>query len=127
MCTVTRPGLASIASSTAVELLVSMIQHPKGYVQVLLNYIRPFTHNVSIHAPPPPSNTDFGDTHESTLGLVPHQIRGYLAQFRNLSIIGAAYSKCTGCSETVNRQTFSRDKRLMKIIPGAQCIREAGL
>ena len=30
MCTVTRPGLASIAAATAVELLVSMLQHPDG-------------------------------------------------------------------------------------------------
>ncbi|KIJ65777.1 hypothetical protein HYDPIDRAFT_27010 [Hydnomerulius pinastri MD-312] len=88
MCTVTRPGLASIASSTAVELLVSLLQHPEG-----------------LHAPPPPPQTDgkLADPSESgsVLGLVPHQLRGFLAQFRNLPITGAAYDKCTGCSETV--------------------------
>ncbi|KAG1794210.1 uncharacterized protein HD556DRAFT_1371621 [Suillus plorans] len=88
MCTVTRPGLASIAASTAVELLVSLLQHPDG-----------------LHAPPPPlqANGAAADpsTSDSVLGLVPHQLRGFLAQFRNLPIIGAAYDKCTGCSETV--------------------------
>ncbi|KAG2153424.1 hypothetical protein DEU56DRAFT_868769 [Suillus clintonianus] len=88
MCTVTRPGLASIAASTAVELLVSLLQHPDG-----------------IHAlpPPPQANGAAADpsTSGSVLGLVPHQLRGFLAQFRNLPITGAAYDKCTGCSETV--------------------------
>jgi ubiquitin-like modifier-activating enzyme ATG7 len=28
-------------------------------------------------------------------------MRGYLAQFRNIHIVGAAYNRCTGCSETV--------------------------
>ncbi|KAH7883150.1 hypothetical protein F5I97DRAFT_1902440 [Phlebopus sp. FC_14] len=88
MCTVTRPGLASIASSTAVELLVSLLQHPDG-----------------LHAPPPPTQADGSqaDPSESgsVLGLVPHQLRGFLAQFRNLPIAGAAYDKCTGCSEVV--------------------------
>ena len=32
MCTVTRPGLASIAASTAVELMMSVLQHPEGCV-----------------------------------------------------------------------------------------------
>ncbi|KAF9240392.1 hypothetical protein BU15DRAFT_73985 [Melanogaster broomeanus] len=87
MCTVTRPGLASIASSTAVELLVSLLQHPEG-----------------LHAAPPPqAEGTQADPSESgsVLGLIPHQLRGFLAQFRNLLITGAAYDKCTGCSETV--------------------------
>ena len=92
MCTVTRPGLASIAASTAVELLVSMLQHPAG-----------------IHAPAPPLQTDTSSSssassppaHESILGLVPHQLRGFLAQFRTVPIVGAAYDRCTGCSERV--------------------------
>ncbi|KAF8578839.1 E1-like protein-activating [Ramaria rubella] len=88
MCTVTRPGLASIAAATAVELLVSVLQHPAG-----------------LHASPPPGGaSDVPGTpqgEDGVLGLVPHQLRGYLAQFRNMLITGAAYNRCTGCSETV--------------------------
>jgi len=91
MCTVTRPGLASMAASTAVELMMSMLQHPKG-----------------IRAPAPRPTINGADNHfeeseegTSVLGLIPHQLRGYLAQFRNLHIVGAAYDRCTGCSETV--------------------------
>ncbi|KAI0088341.1 E1-like protein-activating [Irpex rosettiformis] len=88
MCTVTRPGLASIAGSTAVELLVSLLQHPDG---------------VNAPAPAPNTGKDAPDPHESgsVLGLVPHQLRGFLAEFRNMPIKGAAYSRCTGCSDTV--------------------------
>ncbi|KAG6889088.1 hypothetical protein C0995_003941 [Termitomyces sp. Mi166 len=88
MCTVTRPGLAPIAASTAVEMLASLLQHPEG-----------------LHAPAPPANQDPGSHSEesggSALGAVPHQLRGFLAQFRNVPIVGAAYDRCTGCSETV--------------------------
>ncbi|KAH9978355.1 E1-like protein-activating [Russula compacta] len=89
MCTVTRPGLAPIASATAVELLVSLLQHPLG-----------------VHAPAPPPGQQPQQEQEdggSVLGLVPHQLRGFLAQFRNMQIVGAAYDRCTGCSETVLR------------------------
>ncbi|KZO99221.1 hypothetical protein CALVIDRAFT_561615 [Calocera viscosa TUFC12733] len=82
MCTVTRPGLAPIAASTAVELLVSMLQHPLG-----------------IHAPPSSGKDD--EEGHSVLGAVPHQLRGYLARFNSMTITGAAYDRCTGCSEAV--------------------------
>ncbi|RDB29505.1 Ubiquitin-like modifier-activating enzyme ATG7 [Hypsizygus marmoreus] len=97
-CTVTRPGLAPIAASTTVELLASLLQHPDG-----------------IHAPAPPINVDprndasqSDDSTGSVLGLVPHQLRGFLAQFRNMHIVGAAYDRCTGCSETV-LQTYEKE------------------
>lgn len=32
---------------------------------------------------------------------MPHQIRGFLARFNTMLISGAAYNKCTACSETV--------------------------
>ncbi|XP_006463040.1 hypothetical protein AGABI2DRAFT_194065, partial [Agaricus bisporus var. bisporus H97] len=96
MCTVTRPGLAPIAASTAVELLASLLQHPQG-----------------INAPAPPLNQELGKVDEddgtsSVLGSVPHQLRGFLAQFRNLQLVGPAYDKCTGCSETV-LQAYEKD------------------
>lgn len=37
----------------------------------------------------------------SPLGIVPHQIRGFLARFDNLKITGQAYNLCTGCSGIV--------------------------
>ncbi|PPQ82174.1 hypothetical protein CVT26_008804 [Gymnopilus dilepis] len=90
MCTVTRPGLAPIAAATAVELLASLLQHPEG-----------------LFAPAPPPTTNQTSTSESqdglnsVLGTVPHQLRGFLNQFRTMPLVGAAYDKCTGCSETV--------------------------
>ncbi|TEB27722.1 E1-like protein-activating [Coprinellus micaceus] len=90
MCTVTRPGLAPIASATAVELLTSLVQHPEG-----------------VHAPAPNPSTELAPTTSyaeqggSVLGEVPHQIRGFLAQFRNLKLVGHGYDRCTGCAESV--------------------------
>jgi hypothetical protein len=62
--------------------------------------------HASLHAPPPPPQSHSSDAHEasgSVLGLVPHQLRGFLAQFRTLLVTGAAYDRRTGCSETVLR------------------------
>ncbi|GAA5798153.1 hypothetical protein HPULCUR_003553 [Helicostylum pulchrum] len=80
-CTVTRPGLAAIAAALSVELMVSLLQHKEG-----------------INAKADTSNNQ---TPSSILGLLPHQIRGFLGQFSNLLISGQAYDKCTACSEKI--------------------------
>ncbi|KAK3062222.1 Autophagy protein 7, partial [Coniosporium uncinatum] len=115
-CTVTRPGIAPIASALLVELLVSVVQHP-----------------LRAHAPPPPAssnkptnssssssklpaNTAAKETQEGTvsttapsplanyvhpLGQVPHQLRGFLANFQTLSINGQPYDCCSACSDGI--------------------------
>ena len=75
-CTVTRPGVSMIASALAVELLVSLIQHPLGF-----------------SAAPESVNTSFGP--------VPHQIRGFLSQNKVFYPSTEAFSKCTACSKPV--------------------------
>ncbi|CAD6884834.1 unnamed protein product [Tilletia controversa] len=97
MCTVTRPGLAPIAAASAVELLVSVLQHKDG-----------------VHAKPPPlpntSSSSGGggggkgaeaEVTGGVLGVVPHQIRGFLSTFTSMLIVGPAYERCTACSPAV--------------------------
>jgi ubiquitin-like modifier-activating enzyme ATG7 len=89
-CTVTRPGLSSMASSSAVELLVTLLHHPQLYL-----------------APGDPK-TDIGSDTPTELGIVPHQIRGYLSFFNNLIITGHRYDKCVACSDPVVEAYISR-------------------
>lgn len=86
-CTVTRPGIAPIASAYLVELLVSVLQHPLGAA-----------------APAPQSitaSTPLPSTDEHPLGHVPHQMRGFLGGWQNLVVKGMAYDCCSGCSKGV--------------------------
>lgn len=75
MCTVTRPGGALMASLLAVELLVSILQHPQKQ-----------------HAAASDS-TKFGE--------IPHQIRGFLNSFSQSKLQIPAYKHCSACSEVV--------------------------
>ncbi|SCV70577.1 BQ2448_3339 [Microbotryum intermedium] len=95
MCTVTRPGIASIASSTAVELMVSLLQHPQG-VRAPSDVVMPGNAMTATTA-----MQEEEEGNGSCLGVVPHQIRGYLSRFENLKITGQAYDKCTGCSRHI--------------------------
>ncbi|XP_071985124.1 ubiquitin-like modifier-activating enzyme ATG7 isoform X1 [Engystomops pustulosus] len=79
-CTVSRPGLSMIAGALAVELMVSVLQHPEG------GYAVASSSDDRMNEPP------------TSLGLVPHQIRGFLSRFDNVLPVSLAFDKCTACS-----------------------------
>ena len=83
-CTVTRPGIAAIASALLVELLVSVLQHP-----------------LKAAAPAPETQASPRDPLNHPLGLVPHSIRGFLSTFHNMLIHGPSYDCCSACSGKV--------------------------
>ncbi|KAI8816302.1 uncharacterized protein EV422DRAFT_546234 [Fimicolochytrium jonesii] len=93
-CTVTRPGISSLASSTAVELLVSLLNHPLG---------------AACPAPPPPTSssahpindTSTDDLTRTPLGTTPHQLRGFLSHFAILPFVSQAFDNCPACSARV--------------------------
>ncbi|XP_044307215.1 ubiquitin-like modifier-activating enzyme ATG7 isoform X6 [Varanus komodoensis] len=85
-CTVSRPGLATIAGALAVELMVSILQHPEG------GYAVASSSDDRMNEPP------------TSLGLVPHQIRGFLSRFDNVLPVSLAFDKCTACSPKVLEQ-----------------------
>ena len=95
-CTVSRPGLSTLASSLAVELMVTLLHHP---------------HGASAQADlPQPDASEAGEgggggggggsAARSPLGSVPHQLRMSLPMFRLDAMTGRAFDKCTACSET---------------------------
>ena len=76
--------IAAIASALLVELLISTLQHPqKG------------------RAPAPISGDAPRSPLSHPLGLVPHQIRGFLSAFDNKLIRGSSYDCCSACSDKV--------------------------
>ena len=87
-CTVTRPGLAPIASSMAVELMVALLHHPDG---------------VKAPAPATMSNAFSPTTSssDSPLGVIPHQIRGSLVSYTMMTPTVPAFAYCTACSPAV--------------------------
>ncbi|SMN20747.1 similar to Saccharomyces cerevisiae YHR171W ATG7 Autophagy-related protein and dual specificity member of the E1 family of ubiquitin-activating enzymes [Maudiozyma saulgeensis] len=75
MCTVTRPGIAMLAASQAVELLVSLLQSQNG--------------------------ANASTQEETILGETPHQIRGFLHTFTSVKLETPAYEYCSACSKKI--------------------------
>ncbi|KAF8561690.1 hypothetical protein P879_10001 [Paragonimus westermani] len=96
-CTVTRPGVSMMAAAIAVELLVSVMQHPSGPA-----------------APAPAIHTsDFSQylALENSFSLIPHQIRGFLATYSHILPATSAFKNCSGCSQSVV-DAFKKDEFL---------------
>lgn len=83
-CTVTRPGVAAIAGALAVEILVSILQHPEREL-----------------ASAPYNLSDDGETIpslEGVLGQVPHAIRGFLHSYQTMLPACPKFNQCVACS-----------------------------
>ncbi|KAH4079566.1 ATG12-activating enzyme E1 ATG7 [Parastagonospora nodorum] len=94
-CTVTRPGVAPLASSLLVELLVSILQHPSKARAP--TGIAPPASRVA----PKPAHPSLPAPFKHPLGTIPHTIRGYLSTFSNIQVEGTPYDCCSACSDTV--------------------------
>mmetsp|Transcript_44423 Transcript_44423/g.96567 ORF Transcript_44423/g.96567 Transcript_44423/m.96567 type:complete len:673 (+) Transcript_44423:99-2117(+) len=80
-CTVTRPGLSGLAAGVGVELIAALTQHRDGFG--------------ASAAPPPAGGVS------SLLGAVPHQVRGYLADFRLAPSETQPFEHCICCSQAI--------------------------
>lgn len=85
-CTVTRPGLAAIAGASAVELMVNVLHHPEGKLAAG-DAKRELSYR--------PGSAEAGG---SPMGLVPHQVRGFLSHFSQILPVGKAFDRCIACS-----------------------------
>lgn len=86
-CTVTRPGVSSIAGALAAELAVSILQHEEG-----INAPAFYQKN---------SQTDSSEEQDCILGIIPHSIRGFLSTFTHVLPATPKYKQCIACSDII--------------------------
>lgn len=97
-----------MASNLLVEVLVSLLQHPKGAeAPAPVAIVNNSTASIDYERDPP----------EHPLGIVPHQIRGFLSTFQNKIISGQSYDCCSACSPKIvneyNRNGWEFVKRAL--------------
>jgi len=80
-CTVSRPALVTMSGSLGVELVTSILNHPKGNAAK--------------------AREDFLQCDRSNLGILPQQMRGDLNTFEIKCMYGENFDKCTACSSYI--------------------------
>lgn len=80
-CTVTRPAMCSMASAISVELLVSLLNHPLAQGAL--------------------AHEEIEKSDRSVLGMIPHQVRGSMNDFRVTPMCGYAFDMCIACSTPI--------------------------
>lgn len=89
--------MSNIAGALAVELFVSILQHPlKGLA---------------------PAENDQDNTETiSLLGIIPHSIRGFISHYQTVLPATEAFTSCVACSEKVKITFLSfKDKKRKKL------------
>ena len=82
-----------MSAALAVELMVALLHHPEKHHAPADEKVPPMSHAQSPDKP---------------LGLLPHQLRGYLSTFGMIQPLGHAFAPCTACSPAVCRLYVDR-------------------
>jgi len=106
-CTVTRPGLAPIASALAVELMVALLHHPLKHHAPAWNDVDPSAcgrtacgAGATTGAQSSGASSAVG-SFDGTFGRLPHQLRGFLSTFGVVQPVAHAFEHCTACNGSV--------------------------
>ncbi|KAA6401354.1 MAG: putative flagellar associated protein [Streblomastix strix] len=117
-CTVTRPGLAPIASALAVELLVCILHNKRGpYAKAGKEYEE--LHELKQEKEKVKENEEFDDKQRdeinsdfeddsASMSFVPHQIRFTLDSFSMSNYTFRPFPMCTACSAIVRTEYHRR-------------------
>lgn len=94
-CTVTRPGVSQIAGALAVELAISLTQHPHGPLAPA--FYKKFNNKSTDNA----TSAFDTDLEDCILGILPHSIRCFISNYTQVLPATQRYNQCIACSEIV--------------------------